>query len=306
MSTAGQREAAGHDVIFADSDAELVSVTAARLARALADGSTAIVIATAEHQRGLEEALEAAAIDVGAARTHGVLIELDAAATLARLLTDGVFDPAAFDRVIGALVRGASSRRSVHAFGEMVGLLWEDGRVPEAIELEEAWNRLLDETPAELLCGYASTVVDDHAVANDIRSLCRLHSAVIVNDVFERTWHFGTEPTVSRVARRVATSALRARGLAGHALRDAEILLAELVANAARHARTPFSVSVTVDDDRVLVAVHDDSEALPVVSTPRSDVDVSGRGLHLVGALARRWGIEPLERGKRVWAELHR
>jgi hypothetical protein len=30
----------------------------------------------------------------------------------------------------------------------------------------------------------------------------------------------------------------------------------------------------------------------------------SGRGLHLVGALARAWGVEPSADGKTVWAEL--
>jgi len=76
------------------------------------------------------------------------------------------------------------------------------------------------------------------------------------------------------------------------------------VANAARHARSPFSVTLTQADARTVVAVRDDSDELPVVAAPRSAEDPSGRGLHLVGALARRWGVERRERGKLVWAEL--
>ena len=306
MSRAAQRQAAGHDVIFAGTDGELVAVAAERLGRALAAGSTAIVIATPEHRHGFAEALVAAEVDVADVRAEGRLIELDAARTLDRLMVGAAFDPEAFDRVIGTLVRKASERRPVYAFGEMVGLLWDEGRVQEAVDLEMAWNRLLDETSAELLCGYASAVVDDHARAAELQTVCRLHSAVVSGEAFERTWHFDAELTRARAARRVVTSALRARGIAGATLYDAQILLGELVSNAVRHARTPFSVSVLVDDDRIVVAVGDDSEELPVAAGPPTPGDSSGRGLHLVTALARRWAAERREDGKVVWAEMAR
>ncbi|SFC28710.1 Anti-sigma regulatory factor (Ser/Thr protein kinase) [Nocardioides terrae] len=306
MSTAAQREAAGHDVIFADSDAELVAVAGDRLARAHAAGSTLIVIATPDHRSAFADGLAARSVDPGAARADGSLVELDAATVLGRIVDAGALDAGAFDRVVGTLVREAAGRGPVHAFGEMVGLLWEDGRVGEALELETAWNALLDETGADLLCGYDSTVVDDHTAADDVRAVCRLHSAVVAGDRFERTWDFEAGEALAGAARRVVTSALRARGLSGPELSDAEIILGELAANAARHARTPFSVSLAMEDGRIVVAVRDDSDELPVVAEPRTDQDASGRGLHLVAALARSWGIEPRDSGKLVWAELKR
>jgi hypothetical protein len=186
VGRAAPREAAGHDVVFAASDAELANVVALRVGEALGAGSTVIVVSTVEHQRGFADAAAAAGVDVGAARIGGSLIELDAAATLSRLLTGGVFDPAEFDRVMGTLVRRASSRRPVQVFGEMVGLLWAAGRGSEAVALEAAWIRLLGELPARHLCGYAVTAVRDAETGHGHGRACRLHSAIVEAPGVER------------------------------------------------------------------------------------------------------------------------
>jgi len=304
MSIVADRDAAGHDVLFADSDAELAAVAGARLSAAHTAGATLIVIATPAHLRAMAETFSDEAL--ASARSDGSLIELDAAETLARLCPGGAFAPDAFDAVVGTLVRRAAAGGAVNAFGEMVGLLWEDGRVQEAIDLEAAWNTLLDETGAELLCAYASSLVDDETRAGDLDTVCRLHSAVVAADRFDRSWRFAGQLTAVRQARTIITSALRARGLHGTALMDAQILVAELVANAVEHGRSAFTVSISIDHDRVLVSVADDSAELPVVAGPRTSRDSSGRGMQLVHRLARRWGVDPLPLGKSVWAEVDR
>jgi hypothetical protein len=53
----------------------------------------------------------------------------------------------------------------------------------------------------------------------------------------------------------------------------------------------------------VRIAVRDRSRAPPAPLPPSSE-RLSGRGLQLVSAVARRWGVEPLADGKLVWAEL--
>lgn len=81
------------------------------------------------------------------------------------------------------------------------------------------------------------------------------------------------------------------------------LLTSELVANAVRHAATRLAVDVRLEDEVVRVEVHDTAAALPEVRP----VDLSalgGRGLHLVEALARRWGVDPEPGGKVVWFEL--
>lgn len=85
-----------------------------------------------------------------------------------------------------------------------------------------------------------------------------------------------------------------------------EVVVSELLTNAVVHARRE-SVRVTatrVSADRIRIAVVDLSKELPM---PRAagDDDEGGRGLKLVAAMSRgQWGVDPLARGKRVWAEL--
>ena len=84
---------------------------------------------------------------------------------------------------------------------------------------------------------------------------------------------------------------------------DAELLVSELVTNAVVHAQTSLEVSVHVGKTAVRVEVKDDSDALPIARLPRDEA-MGGRGLHLVEAIARSWGIERRELGKVVWFEL--
>jgi len=84
----------------------------------------------------------------------------------------------------------------------------------------------------------------------------------------------------------------------------AVLLTSELVTNVIVHARTPLRLDLeTNGGGGVRVAIGDDLTRPPV---PRmaGDGRLTGRGIHLVQALAREWGVEPTERGKRVWFEL--
>lgn len=86
---------------------------------------------------------------------------------------------------------------------------------------------------------------------------------------------------------------------------DAAIVIAELAANAIEHARSAFTVAVslaggTVPGDIVRIAVRDmmplgDGEQL---------VTATGHGLDVVAKIARRWAVEPLPDGKVIWVEL--
>lgn len=84
---------------------------------------------------------------------------------------------------------------------------------------------------------------------------------------------------------------------------DAMLLVAsELVNNAITHARTPFTVAVTVTADRVRIAVSDASTE-PVVPAVLDTTTPGGFGMHLVARLASGWGTSPLPGGKTVWFE---
>ena len=304
MSVSDQREAAPHTVLFAESDAELADVAGDLLADRLTAAGVGIVIATADHRRQLEQRMQAAGVDLDRARRTGSLVVLDAAETLARLTPRGSFDKTAFDGVVGALVRSAAARAQVQAFGEMVGLLWEEGRVQEAIELEAAWDVLLEEIGASLLCAYPSVDVDSDR-AHDLVAVCALHSSALDNAPFDRVWRFPAVVSTVPEARRQVIAALRARGLSGRTLEDAEVAVAELVTNAVLHGRTTFSIRVRLDGERVRVEVSDENPRFPTIRTLDS-TKISGRGLHLLSALTDRWGVERAPHGKVVWTELVR
>jgi hypothetical protein len=80
---------------------------------------------------------------------------------------------------------------------------------------------------------------------------------------------------------------------------------AELAANAILHAGTPFRVSVRRFGPMVRIAMQDGATALPAVLEPDA-TRPSGRGMLLIGAMSRRWGVEVTGDGKTVWAELGR
>ncbi len=304
MSVSHQHEAVEHAVLFAESDAELAEVAGDLHARHLAAGGIVIVLATVDHCLLFEDRMRAAGVSLDQARREGSLIMLDAAETLQRLTPGESFDLTAFDEVIGGLVRSATARGPVRAFGEMVGLLWDQGRVPEAIELEAAWGGLLEETGASLVCAYPSMLVDTDS-AHGLRAVCALHSSALDSAPFERVWHFPAEVAMTSEARRLAITALQARGLRGVTLEDAEVMIAELVANAVLHARSTFSITVRLVGHQVRIEVADESPDVPVIRAV-TGAAASGRGLHLVNALADRWGIDRALRGKVVWTELAR
>jgi anti-sigma regulatory factor (Ser/Thr protein kinase) len=95
---------------------------------------------------------------------------------------------------------------------------------------------------------------------------------------------------------------------------DVLLAVTELATNATLHSgSTYFEVEVLADDAAVRVAVVDRglTAARSIagrgdVAAPAADLEaesMTGRGLFIVSALARAWGVEGLPGGTRVWAE---
>jgi hypothetical protein len=121
-------------------------------------------------------------------------------------------------------------------------------------------------------------------------------------------------PTLRRTLPPTAESASVARWLVTDLLRDlveedtldtAALLTTELVSNAIRQTREELVITVRLAGGRVRIGVADSSHRRPHLVQVGSR-DTSGRGLHLVEAMADRWGVEPDDRGlgKTVWFEL--
>lgn len=63
-------------------------------------------------------------------------------------------------------------------------------------------------------------------------------------------------------------------------------------------------VTVTLRDDAVVRLAVVDMDHKPTRLADAGAGDEGGRGLHLVAALSRRWGMDPFNWGKRVWADV--
>ena len=84
---------------------------------------------------------------------------------------------------------------------------------------------------------------------------------------------------------------------------SAGLVVSELVTNAVLHARTPMRLRLVAGRDSLLIELHDGNSRGPVRRAYSADA-TTGRGLGLVEALTRSWGVEEEPGGKRVWAEV--
>jgi anti-sigma regulatory factor (Ser/Thr protein kinase) len=109
-------------------------------------------------------------------------------------------------------------------------------------------------------------------------------------------------------ARQKATAAVQKVDLDADTVSAVEIVVGELVANAVRHAKTPFIVAVTVEDGVVRIEVFDRDARTPALVRVAA-LSSRGRGLHIVSGFSSEWGWHTTRNhagvsGKVVWAEL--
>jgi anti-sigma regulatory factor (Ser/Thr protein kinase) len=118
----------------------------------------------------------------------------------------------------------------------------------------------------------------------------------------EARTRLSSHPTSAAAARRFVRDVLnRWRTAMGE---DSVLLCTdELVTNAIVHVCSEIEVVVRRLGEVVRVEVHDHSSRPPLRRLALPDAE-SGRGLALVEALSKRWGVQPEEGGKAVWFEV--
>jgi RimJ/RimL family protein N-acetyltransferase len=149
----------------------------------LAKGSSAVVIATSGRCDSLAETLKNRGIDLAQATAEGRYTALDASEVLRILIVDGRPNALRFTHVITPVVaRAVAASRAetnrVVAFGEMVGLLWAEGKPEAAIQLEQLWNELAREYAFSLRCGYPMPGFCGKELAESLLQICAEHSGV--------------------------------------------------------------------------------------------------------------------------------
>lgn len=151
--------------------------------------------------------------------------------------------------------------------------------------------------------GYVQKGLSPRRTVDDVLAVAGVLDAL--SDVLARS-HRTLEPDVgsSAVARRFMEETLGRWSCAG-VLDTVNLLVSELVTNAVTHGRSAAEVSVVLTPSALRVEVGDHDRFVPA---PRDNDDwaTSGRGLALVEAMSKDWGIERLDGGKVIWFEVDR
>jgi hypothetical protein len=287
-----------HFVWFYEERAHLIEQVAAYAADGLRAGESVVLVATADHLVDIAKHLDTMSVDTTRLATY------DAAATLHRFYRDGAIDREAFNATIGTLVKTAAAGNRVRIFGEMVALLWEDGAVHAAVQLEALWCQLREEVGFQLMCAYPSGLMLDEHLHAPANAVCELHSEIYLGETGEASSAMRVYPPTPRAvgeARRFARACL---GGDSPGIDDIMLVVSELASNAVRHAHTAFAVHVSVLGDTVRVGVRDADAANPRLLPMMMGMAETGRGIATVAAIGIRWGIDTHATGKTVWAEL--
>ena len=180
-----QHDGHQHGVQFYSADKFLIEELSRYVNHALHAGDAAVVVATEEHRESLIRRLSAQGIEIATAIEQGRFLALDAAQMLATFMIEGWPDQQRFNDVVGCVIekavaatdRGANPRVAI--YGEMVALLWDQGKAEAAIRLEQLWNDLARSKSFSLFCGYPISSFGHERDADLLMKVCGEHSAVV-------------------------------------------------------------------------------------------------------------------------------
>jgi hypothetical protein len=154
--------------LYGDDDLLLVTNVTAYMLDGANRGDGLLVVATPERNAQIVASLTKSGFDTLRAISDRQLVLLDANETLASFMTAGQPDWNLFEAAITSALRRIRARRrtshtGIRIYGEMVGVLWQNGDTSAAIRLEHFWNKLQAAISFDLFCGYAI-----HACAADL------------------------------------------------------------------------------------------------------------------------------------------
>ncbi|MEO7158600.1 MAG: MEDS domain-containing protein [Vicinamibacterales bacterium] len=300
-----------HVVHFYDRVSELAEGVGRYISDAFISDATVLIVATPAHRAAFNEWLAEKAVDVESALAEGRYVTLDAHALMNRFMVDGRPDPSKFHAALTPYLDAAPSQ--VCAFGEMVSLLWEQGNVLGALELEDLWNDLGQSRPFTLYCAYRAASFANCDDLDAAGLVCASHSAVIAPTSYidselpsvvmaEQAQMFLPVADAIIGVRRFVAGAL-AFNYSQSTINDALLVASELATNAVRHARGPFRAVVAPGEGHVRLEFHDACAATPRLRLALTN-EIDGRGLTIVDALAQTWGVDEYAGRKVVWADI--
>jgi PAS domain S-box-containing protein len=177
-----------HMVQLYTRDHFLVDVLSRLVGGALAVGDGAVVVATASHREALAQRLTAGGIETHKATSQGRYVLLDADEARQRFMVEGTVDEARFNEIFGSVLTKVRStldnEARVVVFGEMVALLWAEGKVEEALRVEQLWNDLSQTHSFSLLCAYPIAGFNGDRHLEPFLRMCEHHSGVISSEAY--------------------------------------------------------------------------------------------------------------------------
>jgi len=149
----------------------------------LRQGDRVLAIATPAHIAHFQEQIRKLGGDPASAVRSRTLAFLDARETLNRFMINDHPDWWRFQTTIAEAIRQMKNKgdRPLRAYGEMVDLLWKDGRYWAATRLEHFWDTLLALYPLTLFCAYQIDPFNKDLRAEALGEILRAHTHVIPN-----------------------------------------------------------------------------------------------------------------------------
>jgi len=184
VETAPQSE---HVVYFYQESDSLLESLSDFIGSALGAGNAAIIIATKVHLDGLQQRLKACGLDTQRASRQGRFVALDASGLLSQIMVNGMPDEDLFAGTVGVAIARMSDalkgpRPVIAAFGEMVALLWTEGKIEAAIRLEQLWNELAKKHSFSLRCAYPMAGCHGERNIQPLVRICAEHSAAVFEE----------------------------------------------------------------------------------------------------------------------------
>lgn len=178
-----------HLVQLYSDDNLLLDVLCRFIGGAIAVGDAGVVIATKAHHEGLSARLEARGLGTAKAIGQRRYLPVDAEDLLARIMVNGQVNETRFTEIIGDLLTRARNATDckdsrIAVFGELVALLWADGKPQDAIRVEQLWNDLARDHYFSLLCAYPITGFEDDRHIEPFLKMCAQHSGVVPSESY--------------------------------------------------------------------------------------------------------------------------
>jgi hypothetical protein len=179
---------AGRHVAQFHRDAEALTEAAyVFLEGGLRRGNSVVIIATPANAERFRAHLSAGKSHPEELQSSGRLEYLDAATALGQFMSNGMPEWGQFRATVGAVLdRVQAFGRGMRIYGDLAGILWQDGNTQGAIRLEELWNALAKLYPIALYCGYMLDTHCEESYAGPLEELGGTHTEIVATVEDER------------------------------------------------------------------------------------------------------------------------